>query len=1101
MPRGRRRERGGGGGGGQLLLSRFFAAAGSGGQRGAARQTTSDFGTKRPTSSENNEPCEKKTKALQSTVEDICNPLKTLDKKEPQKCEKPRICLQTLDRLREFSSDSDQLCNRVREDSFREKQSMSLEKCPSIMGRSTEMKSPLQACDTSPTVAQKEESRCDLSQFSASLKSYENTQNTSDINLNKRTKSIYTPLELQFIEMKKQYKDAVLCVECGYKYRFFGEDAEIAARELNIYCHPDHNFMTASIPSHRLFVHVRRLVAKGYKVGVIKQMETAALKAAGENKSSLFTRKLTALYTKSTLIGEDVNPLLKLDDTVDVEEVTTTDVPDNYLLCICENGENLKDRKKGDVVIGIMAVQPTTGEVIFDSFRDCASRLELESRVLRLQPVELILPSSLSDQSEKLINSITSMRLRDDRIRIERMENLHFEYNHAFQLITDFYAKEEPDITGPQKLSVILSLDKPVICSLAALIAYLKEFNLEKMLYNPSSFKRLSSEAEYMTINATTMKNLEILQNQTDMKTKGSLLWVLDHTKTSFGRRRLKKWVAQPLMKSSDINARLDAVSEILLSESSVFGQIQNLLCKLPDIERGLCSVFHKKCSTQEFFLIVSTLSRLEMEIQALVPVIHSYVKTPLLQNTILEIPELLSPVKHYLKILNEEAAKSGDKTQLFKDLTDFPVIRKKKEEILDVLSKIQLHLLEIRKQIKNPSAEYVTVSGQEFMIEVKNSLISSVPSTWVMVSSTKAVSRFHSPFIIENYRHLNQLREQLVLDCNAEWLNFLDHFSEHYHPVSKAIGHLATIDCLFSLAQVAKQGDYCRPIVQDNRREIIIKNGRHPVIDVLLGEQDQYVPNTTNLSGDGERVMIITGPNMGGKSSYIKQVALITVMAQIGSYVPAEESTIGIVDGIFTRMGAADNIYKGRSTFMEELTDTAEIIRKATSRSLVILDELGRGTSTHDGIAIAYATLEHFIRDVESLTLFVTHYPSICELEKVYPEKVGNYHMAFLVNEEESGEQKGSEDEENPEFITFLYQITKGVSARSYGLNVAKLADVPEEILKKAAHKSKELEELVNTKRKKLKSFAEVWKINDSQELQKWISGSEPEDERKDNF
>ncbi|KFQ49808.1 DNA mismatch repair protein Msh3, partial [Nestor notabilis] len=245
-----------------------------------------------------------------------------------------------------------------------------------------------------------------------SFKSYENTQNTSDTTLNKRTKSIYTPLELQFLEMKKQYKDAVLCVECGYKYRFFGEDAEIAAKELNIYCHQDHNFMTASIPSHRLFVHVRRLVAKGYKVGVIKQMETAALKAAGENKSSLFSRKLTALYTKSTLIGEDIlfqiNLVSDSNDSLDVEDVTT-DVPDNYLLCICENGENLKGRKKGDIVIGIMAIQPTTGEVIFDSFQDCASRSELESRVLRLQPVEIILPSSLSDQSEKLISSITSM--------------------------------------------------------------------------------------------------------------------------------------------------------------------------------------------------------------------------------------------------------------------------------------------------------------------------------------------------------------------------------------------------------------------------------------------------------------------------------------------------------------------------------------------------------------------------------------------------------------------------------------------------------------------------------------------------------------------
>uniref|UniRef100_A0A8C8RNX1 DNA mismatch repair protein MSH3 n=1 Tax=Pelusios castaneus TaxID=367368 RepID=A0A8C8RNX1_9SAUR len=960
--------------------------------------------------------------------------------KESKKCARPRICVKTLDKLREFCSDSKDPCNRVQVDAL----------------QGTRFKVVRKLCSPGEDI---------LNQFSISHKSYEGSQNISNTSLlSKRTKSIYTPLELQVIEMKEQYKDVILCVECGYKYRFFGKDAEIAARELNIYCHLDHNFMTASIPTHRLFVHVRRLVAKGYKVGVVKQMETAALKAAGENKNSLFTRKLTALYTKSTLIGEDIF-FLDLDDPLDVEAVTA-DVSDNYLLCICENKESLRDKKKGDAVIGIVAVQPTTGEVVFDSFQDSASRLELESRVLRLQPVELLLPSDLSDHSERLISSITSVSLQDDRIRIERMESIYFEYSHAFQLITDFYARGVLDSTGSQKLSVILNLDKPVICSLAAVIMYLKEFNLEKILHNPSNFKQLSSEAEYMTINGTTLKNLEILQNQTDMKTKGSLLWVLDHTRTSFGRRKLKKWVTQPLMKSSEINARLDAVSEILLSESSVFGQIQNHLCKMPDIERGLCSIYHKKCSTQEFFLIVSTLSRLETELQALIPAVRSQVKAPLLRMALLEIPELLSPMKHYLKILNEEAAKIGDKTQLFKDLTDFPTIRKLKEEIQKVISQIQSHLQEIRRMIKNPYVEYVTVSGQEFLIEVKNSLMSSVPSDWVKVGGTKAVSRFHSPFIVENYRHLNQLREQLVLDCNAEWLNFLDRFSEYFHSALMAVGHLATVDCIFSLSKVAKQGDYCRPVVEDKEKKIIIKNGRHPVIDVLLGEQDQYVPNSTNLSGDKERVMIITGPNMGGKSSYIKQVALITIMAQIGSYVPAEDCTAGIVDGIFTRMGAADNIYKGRSTFMEELTDTAEIIRKATSHSLVILDELGRGTSTHDGIAIAYATLEHFIRDVESLTLFVTHYPSVCDLEKIYPGQVGNYHMAFLVNEEESKQQKGSEDEENPEFITFLYQITREVAARSYGLNVAKLADVPEEILKKAAQKSKELEGLVNMKR-----------------------------------
>ncbi|GAB5567002.1 DNA mismatch repair protein Msh3 isoform X5 [Prionailurus iriomotensis] len=1004
----------------------------------------------------------------------------------------------------------------------------------------------------------------DLSPSGSSQKGNDNLQTTSDPKpSNKRTKSIYTPLELQYIELKQQQKDAILCVECGYKYRFFGEDAEVAARELNIYCHLDHNFMTASIPTHRLFVHVRRLVAKGYKVGVVKQTETAALKAIGDNRSSLFSRKLTALYTKSTLIGE-----VKLDDAINVDEIVT-DNSTNFLLCICEDQENVKDKKKGNIFIGMVGVQPATGEVVFDSFQDSASRLELETRILCLQPVELLLPSHLSEQTENLIHRATAARVRDDRIRVERMDDVYFEYSHAFQAVTEFYAKDVVDIQGSQSFSGIINLEKTVICSLAAIIRYLKEFNLEKVLSKPKNFKQLSGEMEFMTINGTTLRNLEILQNQvrTDMKTKGSLLWVLDHTKTSFGKRKLKKWVTQPLLKLREINARLDAVSEVLHSESSVFGQIENHLRKLPDIERGLCSIYHKKfgygsgrgcpdtllpryppstagqkqiilltfrqlyslalchsasfyhvgiisshtvtsdshslrCSTQEFFLIVKTLYHLKSEFQALIPAVNSHVRSDLLQTFILEIPELLSPVERFLKLLNEQAAKSGDKTELFKDLSDFPLIKKRKDEIEEVTHRIQIHLQDIRKILKNPSAQYVTVSGQEFMIEIKNSAVSCIPTDWVKVGSTKAVSRFHSPFIVENYRRLNQLREQLVLDCSAEWLDFLEchwatsdgmeDFSEHYHSLCKAVHHLATVDCIFSLAKVAKQGNYCRPTLQEERK-IMIKNGRHPVIDVLLGEQDQYVPNSTSLSGDSERVMIITGPNMGGKSSYIKQVALITIMAQIGSYVPAEEATIGIVDGIFTRsttiddslMGAADNIYKGQSTFMEELTDTAEIIRQATSQSLVILDELGRGTSTHDGIAIAYATLEHFIKDVKSLTLFVTHYPPVCELEKSYLQQVGNYHMGFLVNEDESKEDPG--EERVPDFVTFLYQITRGIAARSYGLNVAKLADVPEEILKKAASKSKELEGLVNMKRKRLKCFAKLWEINDAKGLQKW--------------
>ncbi|KAM6225260.1 DNA mismatch repair protein Msh3 [Rhynchocyon petersi] len=985
---------------------------------------------------------------------------------ESKKCLRTRLVLKSLEKLKEFCCDSSPPQHRVPTKPLQERFSI-LPKCTDF--------DDIDLLRAKNAVFS-EDSKTQIHEKGTTITSHPKPSN-------KRTKSIYTPLELQYIEMKQQYKDAILCVECGYKYRFFGHDAEIAAQELNIYCHLDHNFMTASIPTHRLFVHVRHLVAKGYKVGVVKQMETAALKAIGDNKGSVFSRKLTALYTKSTLIGEDVNPLIKLDDAVNVDEITT-DTCTNYLLCVCENKETVKDKKKGNIFIGIVGVQPATGDVVYDSFQDSASRSELETRVLCLQPVELLLPSDLSEPTETLIHRVTAVNVRDDRIRVERMDSIYFEYSQAFQEITDFYAKDVVDSKDSQFFSGITNLQKPVICALAAIIRYLKEFNLEKILSRPKNFKQLSSEMEFMTINGTTLRNLEVLQNQTDRKTHGSLLWVLDHTKTSFGRRQLKKWVTQPLIKLREINARLDAVSEVLQSESSVFGQIEDRLRKLPDLERGLCSIYHKKCSTQEFFLIAKTLYHLKLEFEALIPAVNSHIQSDLLQIFILEIPELLSPVEHFVKIINEHAAKNGDKTELFKDLSDFPLIKKRKDEIEEITNKIHIHLQEIRRTLKNPAAQYVTVSGQEFMIEIKNSAVSCIPTDWVKVGSTKAVSRFHSPFIVEHYRHLNQLREQLILDCNTEWLDFLENFNENYHALCKAVHHLATVDCIFSLAKVAKQGDYCRPTVQEGRK-IIIKNGRHPVIDVLLG--DQYVPNSTDLSGDAERVMIITGPNMGGKSSYIKQVALITIMAQIGSYVPAEEVIIGIVDGIFTRMGAADNIYKGQSTFMEELTETAEIIRKATSRSLVILDELGRGTSTHDGIAIAYATLEHFIRDVQSLTLFVTHYPPVCELEKSYSEQVGNYHMGFLVNEDESTQDPGKEEEQIPDFVTFLYQITRGIASRSYGLNVAKLAEVPGDILKTAAHKSKELEGLVNMKRKRLKHFAKLWTINDAIDLRKW--------------
>ncbi|XP_037114435.1 DNA mismatch repair protein Msh3 isoform X1 [Syngnathus acus] len=909
---------------------------------------------------------------------------------------------------------------------------------------------------------------------------------TSNSPLCRRSKSVYTPLEQQVIQLKEQHKDALLAVECGYKYRFFGDDAEIAAKVLNIFCHLDHHFMTCSIPTHRLFVHIRRLVSHGHKVGVVKQTETSAIKASGANKNTLFTRRLTALYTKSTLVGEDIYPVCSPDD---VNEGGSHDVlsepPDSILLCVSESWDKLKKQ----LTVGLVAVQPGTGEVQLDCFPDSQSRSELESRILMLNPVEILVPSDLSAQTQKLLQSITNASAQaDDKVRVEKRDSAHFEFASAMNTVTEFYCHNQ--VEGCHALSRVASLESPVICCLGPLIQYLQEFNLERVLRSQSSFQHLSGESQGMILSAATIRNLEILTNQTDGGVRGSLLWVLDHTRTPFGRRLMRKWVIRPLTESRSIWERQDAVQEILESDSLTLNTTRSLLNHLPDLERGMCSIFNQKASTQEFYIISSGLCRLALELQALLPAIRAQIRSALIRGLLVDIPELLAPAHGFLSVLNEKAARCGNKTEIFCDLSGFPVLRERREQIQEVLQEIQDHRKHVRIVLKAPSLDYTTVAGQEFLIEVKNSQSSIVPRDWNKVSSTKAVGRYHSPFVVERLKKLLQLREQLLLDCQREWTAFMDQFGEHYHTMKRAIRHLATMDCLFSLAEVAKHGDHCRPEVSDSKRQIMIKNGRHPAIDLLMGDHSQYVPNHVQLQADGKRAMIITGPNMGGKSSYIRQVALICIMAQMGSYVPSSEAHLAILDGIYTRMGASDNIYKGRSTFMEELTEASEIISHATERSLVILDELGRGTSTHDGIAIAYATLEYFIRDVRSFTLFVTHYPPLCELERVYPRHVSNYHMSFILNEPDVATDTRDEDL-CPEFITFLYQLSEGAAGRSYGLNVARLADISGSILQAAALKARELEDAVDSRRRKKKLLSELWSISDKSSFTEWLKSN----------
>ncbi|XP_060066671.1 DNA mismatch repair protein Msh3-like [Ylistrum balloti] len=882
-------------------------------------------------------------------------------------------------------------------------------------------------------------------------------------------KNKYTPLEQQFMDIKEKYPHAVLCVECGYKYRFFGEDAEIAAEVLKIFCHLDHNFMTASIPTHRLFVHVRRLVAAGHKVGVVKQMETAALKAAGDNRSAPFTRELSALYTKSTLIGEDVNPLFQVEDAGN----SSCDVGASYLMCVYETQPNKNSKQR---TTAIFAIQPSTGDVVYDSFEDNAMHGELEARLSHIQPSEILVPDNLHEDTDTFIHRLTSISSTpDDRMRVEKIDGHQLEYNTAFQTVSKFYTYENK--AGINLLQEVLHLPQTVISCLAGTITYLSDFNLENILTLTSNFTQFSEKSKFMQLPGNTVRNLEIFQNQTNGQEQGSLFWVMNQTVSRFGSRMLRTWLGRPLRSAWDITERQTAVQDLIDGPcAETLAKLRALLSKSPDLEKGLASIYHKKCSVAEFYSVCKAFSQLQRDIRLLAESQCPQLTSDLLKTILTNVPDLLKDINSYVSSIREKSVRDKDKTGIFADESKFPIIIQRKQAIQDVLSEIQAHRRDVRLILRIPGLEYVTVMGIEFLIEVKNNSVNLVPQDWIKISSTKAVSRFHSPFIEKTYRRLQQLREQLKLDCDQVWREFLSSFGENYQSYRKAVQHLATLDCLFSLAATAKHHDYCRPeIVDEDDFCIQIENGQHPIIQQLIGEQEQYVPNHTRLSKASTRVMIITGPNMGGKSSYIKQVALITIMAQIGSYVPAESAKLGILDAVYTRMGATDEIYSKRSTFMVELQETSDIIANATEKSLVILDELGRGTSTHDGTAIAHATLDFFIQKVKCLCLFVTHYPVLSELEHQFVGIVQNFHMSFFLNDEEEAvgdaAQSGS-DTSATESITFLYQLVMGVAGRSYGLNVARLAGVHPNIIQRAACQSQHFETKIMERRNQLKLF-----------------------------
>ncbi|KYR02846.1 hypothetical protein DLAC_00314 [Tieghemostelium lacteum] len=893
-------------------------------------------------------------------------------------------------------------------------------------------------------------------------------------------KVTYTPLEQQYMQLKKDNPDTLLMIECGYKFVFFGEDAEVANKVLNIYSYVKKNFLNASIPIQRLSFHLRRLVMAGYKVGVVEQTETAALKAASTSKSKPFERKLSRVYTSSTFIDDQIED--SLDGTIQ-------DCSSNYMISFYEEPIFKSGVDSGESVISFVAVSVKTGEILYDTFKDDLMRNQLSTLLTHLKPNEILMPPT-QDVSQKdtspdttktsttkskttvkpLMSELTKKYLKlyykENSVRVQTMNELLFDYDRALLDLMEFFGDEQES----KYQEIKKKLQNGELVCLGVLMQYLKQFiqfsQIFEVLENFKSFK----ETSHLIMPHSTLVNLEILQNESDKSERGSLFWVMNKTKTHSGKRLFYNWICKPLSHQDAIVSRQEAVDDILRHlkcNSKAYQHIQKLFkSSIPDLQKNLSRIYYRsQCTPKEFVGTLEAFKRVVESFNLIIQEPDSF-KSALLQSQIFNPKDnenLMERIKQHLGSLNLEQANeystiSCEKSRLWKDPNKYPKLLETINQVDQVKEALNGHLKKIRKDLSKPTLEYVHMPklNYEYLIELPLSF-KSIPKDWEKVgNSTTKVARYQSPFIKEQLKLLGQGKETLQIQSQEAWLNFLTEFTNDYVLFSKFIQRLAILDCLVSLGQMSATDGYCKPQFT-TEPQISIVAGRHPIVEQLL-QEGSYQPNSIELTAL-QKVQILTGPNMGGKSSFIRQTSLIVIMAQMGCYVPAQSCKLSVVDGIYTRMGAHDEIAKGSSTFFVELQETSEILRKATPRSLVILDELGRGTSTHDGVAIAYSTLKYITEKLKCFCLFVTHYPSIAQLENEYPQMVSNYHMSFIERKE-----KLTDDIEISR-VVFLYQTVKGAATNSYGLNVATLSGIPKPVLIQATLKSNELKQTIQSR------------------------------------
>ncbi len=801
----------------------------------------------------------------------------------------------------------------------------------------------------------------------------------------------YTPMMQHYLKTHEEYKDCILFYRLGDFYEMFFDDAKVVSKELELTltgknCGAEERAPMCGIPYHAAETYLTRLVKKGYKVAICEQVEDPKL------AKGMVKREVTRVVTPGTTLNAQA-----LDET-----------KNNYIMCIAYIGDHY----------GISSADITTGDYYVT---EVDSERKLLDEVNKYQPTEIICNEAFY---------ISGIDIDDMKNRmgivIYSLDAWYFSDETAQMTLKEHFKVRDLEGLG------LADYDSGVVAA-GALLKYLYETQ-KTTLSNLVAIHPYTT-GKFMIIDSSTRRNLELVETLREKQKRGSLLWVLDKTRTAMGARTLRSFVEQPLIERTEIEERYDAIDEFN-TNAITREEIREYLNPVYDLERLITRVTYQTANPRDLIAFRNSIHMLPP-----IKTLMSDFQSPLLKR----LYEQLDTLDELYELIERSITEEPPLT-----LHDGGILKEGYNEEVDRLRKAKtdgkswLADLEAKERektgIKNLKIKYNKVFG--YYLEVTNSFKDMVPDYFTRKQTLANAERFITPELKELEDVILGAEDKLIVLEYELFREVRQKVADEVVRIQKTAKAVAQIDVFASLATVAEQNNYCRPKLNE-KGLIDIKDGRHPVVERMI-QNEMFVANDTYLDNGSNRVSIITGPNMAGKSTYMRQSALIVLMAQIGSFVPAKSAKIGIVDRIFTRVGASDDLASGQSTFMVEMSEVANILRNATSNSLLILDEIGRGTSTFDGLSIAWAVVEHISnpRLLGAKTLFATHYHELTELEGKL-NSVNNYCIAV--------KEKGDD-------IVFLRKIVKGGADKSYGIQVAKLAGVPDNVIERAKEIVEEL-------------------------------------------